>query len=1088
MGVADDPLSDRLRSNCCKDAGMADSREHQFQTDIIDEMTAGGWLTGSAAGYDRASALYTEDLLGYVQEAWPERWEKFCKANPQAPEMVFVGKLVRELQQAGTLELLRHGFKVPGVKFDLCSFQPDHGMNPDSLARYRANRLRVVPEVAYSAHARDGDQSYNPRLDLVLFVNGIPTATLELKSQFKQTVENAKRQYRLDRPVKDPVTRQPEPLLAFKRGALVHFAVSQEQVAMTTKLAGKDTYFLPFNQGTEDGGAGNPPAASENDYATDYLWKEVFAPDAWLKILGRFLHLESKPIEDFHGRRKNKETLIFPRYHQWEVVNKLIDATRDEGPGQRYLVQHSAGSGKSNSIAWTAHQLANLYDEDGGKLFNSVIVVTDRNVLDSQLQDTIYQFEHARGVVCPITRDVGNLSKSEQLAEALASNTRIIIVTIQTFPALFEALDKRPQLAEGNYAVIADEAHSSQTGSSASKLKAMLEAAGEIVDEDSDISAEALMDAAVAARRPSEKISYYAFTATPKAKTLELFGRAPDPGLPTSIDNKPEPFHLYSMQQAIEEGFILDVLQNYVTYKTAWKLAHPDGEDQEVESKKASRTLAKWVRLHPYNISQRVEVIVEHFRENVRHLLDGQAKAMVVTGSRQEAVRYTLAMRDYITRKGYDDVHPMVAFSGTVPADEMIPQEVTENSALLNPGLKGRDLAEAFDTSDYNVMIAANKFQTGFDQPKLCAMYVDKKLQGVDCVQTLSRLNRLFPGKQTFILDFFNEAQDVLESFIPYYNKATLADVSDPQVVIDLQRSLDASGIYHWEEIEGFAKAFFDPNASAASLSFYCRPAQDRFKKRYNVVLEQLRDWKEERWRAEREGNDKGVQRAEQELKDAGAMRDELDLFRKNLQSFVRTYEFLSQIVHFDDLELEQLCVYARHLYPLLRIDRLTDDEAVDVSELELTHYRLTKHQERSLRVADDGDGLQPISAVGSAKPHDPEKKRLSEIIEKLNDLFGSEVDDDDQLHFANGVADRIRRDEAVMAQVEQHSPDQVMHGLFPKRVTDAVLDAINDDESMAMKVLDSPEKGREFALLILRLLMRPERLSLGSGFPGNET
>src|SRR5690554_5090028 len=567
---------------------MADSKEARFQQDIIEAMTAQGWETGTASGYDRTTALYTEDLLGYVREAWPERWEKFCKANPQAPESVFVQKVVRELERAGTLEVLRHGFKVPGVKFDLCSFQPDHGMNPDSLARYRANRLRVVPEVSYSPHAREKGQggegpgqSYNPRLDLVLFVNGIPTATLELKSQFKQTVENAKRQYCQDRQIKDPVTRKPEPLLTFKRGALVHFAVSQAEVAMTTRLAGKETFFLPFNRGTEEGGAGNPPAPDEASYATAYLWEELFSPDAWLKVLGRFLHLERKISEDFHGRRTIKETLIFPRYHQWQVVNRLVQATLNEGPGRRYLVQHSAGSGKSNSIAWAAHQLANLYAEDGTKLFNSVIVVTDRTVLDSQLQDTIYQFEHAHGVVRPITRDVGNQSKSEQLAEALASNTRIIIVTIQTFPALFDALDKRPQLAEGNYAVIADEAHSSQSGSSASKLKALLAATGERAESDDErgereVSAEDLLDAAVAVRRPSERISYYAFTATPKAKTLELFGHPPEPDLPASADNKPEPFHLYSMRQAIEEGFILDVLRNYVTYGTAWKLAHPD--------------------------------------------------------------------------------------------------------------------------------------------------------------------------------------------------------------------------------------------------------------------------------------------------------------------------------------------------------------------------------------------------------------------------------------------------------------------------------------------------------------------------------
>ena len=1061
---------------------MADSREARFQQDIINAMVLGGWRTGSASGYDRTNALYTEDLLAYVQEAWPERWEKFCKGNPQAPEAVFVQRTVRELERAGTLEVLRHGFKVPGVKFDLCSFQPDHAMNPDAQTRYRANRLRVVPEVCYSPNAREkgkDGESYNPRLDLVLFVNGIPTATLELKSQFKQTVENAKRQYCQDRPVKDPVTRKPEPLLTFKRGALVHFAVSQNEVAMTTRLAGKDTFFLPFNRGTEDGGAGNPPAPDAETYATAYLWEWVFQPDAWLKILGRFLHLEQKTSEDFYGRRQVTETLIFPRFHQWDVVNRLIQATLTEGPGKRYLIQHSAGSGKSNSIAWAAHQLANLYDEAGNKQFNSVIVVTDRTVLDSQLQDTIYQFEHAHGVVCPITRDVGNQSKSEQLAEALASNTRIIIVTIQTFPALFDALDKRPQLAKGNYAVIADEAHSSQTGSSASKLKALLAAAGEASDDEGDdegseaeLSAEALMEAAVSARKPSEQISYYAFTATPKAKTLELFGRVPDPELPAGSDSLPEPFHLYSMRQAIEEGFILDVLANYVTYGTAWKLAHPDGDKQEVESKKASRTLAKWVRLHPHNISQRVEVIVEHFRTNVRHLLDGQAKAMVVTGSRQEAVRYTLAMQRYVEEQGYRDVHPLVAFSGTVPPDEVIPEEVSETSTLLNPGLKGRDLADAFDTDDFNVMIAANKYQTGFDQPKLCAMYVDKKLQGVDCVQTLSRLNRIFPGKETFILDFFNEPEDILEAFAPYYCKAELADVSDPNVVYDLQRGLDASGIYHWPEVEAFAMAFFNPKAPASSLSYHCRPAQDRFKQRYLAILEQLQVWKEARDTAERNGDEKGRQRAEQELKEAGTTRDELDLFRKNLASFVRTYEFLSQIVHFDDPELEQLCVYAKHLHPLLRIDRLDEDD-IDVSELALTHYRLTKRAEHQLRLEEEqGDyGLTPVSEVGSGKPHDPEKQRLAEIIDRLNDLYGAEVSDDDQLHFANGIADRIERDEVVMAQVRGHSEDQVMHGLFPKKVTDAVLDALSDHEKLSMPLLESEEAGRQFALLILKLL-----------------
>jgi type I restriction enzyme R subunit len=1052
---------------------VADSKEVQFQQDIIDALAAQGWLIGPASGYDRRTALYTEDVLGYFKDAWPERWDKFAKANPNNPDDVLVQKLVRELEQSGTLDVLRHGFKLPAVKVELCSFQPDHGMNPDTLKRYQCNRLRVVPEVSYSPHFREAGssgQSYNPRLDLVLFVNGIPTATLELKSEFKQSVENAKRQYRQDRPVKDPLTRKPEPLLTFKRGALVHFAVGQNEVAMTTKLAGKDTFFLPFNLGSTEGGAGNPMPADDSQYATSYLWQRLMQPDAWLKVLGRFLHLDKKTSEGFDGTPVTKETMIFPRYHQWEVVNQLINTTRAEGPGKRYLIQHSAGSGKSNSIAWTAHQLASLYDDAGQRLFNSVIVITDRTVLDKQLQDTIYQFEHAQGVVKQINRETSSQSKSEQLAEALAEQTRIIIVTIQTFPALFDALDKYPKLASGRYAVIADEAHSSQTGSSASKLKQIL---GSDALEGEEISAEELLDAAVQARQPNERISYYAFTATPKAKTLELFGRPADPTLPASSSNKPEAFHLYSMRQAIEEGFILDVLRNYTTYSTAWKIAHPDGEDDEVDSKKARIKLARWVRLHPYNISQKVEVIVEHFRANIRGLLGGQAKAMVVTSSRQEAVRYQLAVKAYVQQMGYSDVHPLVAFSGSVLPDEVIPEEVTESSSLLNAGLNGRDLAKAFDTQDFNVMIAANKYQTGFDQPKLCAMYVDKKLQGVDCVQTLSRLNRTFgDSKQTFILDFFNEPQDILDAFLPYYTKAELTDVTDPQIIYDLQKTLDAEGIYHWQEVEAFAMAFFDPKAAASKLSYYCTPAKERFAKRYAFSLESRQQALDYKRTAEANGDSAGLKKAEHALKEAGEQVDQLDLFRKNLQSFVRLYEFLSQIVPYEDRELEQLCVFARNLYPLLHVDRL-QQENVDIGELQLTHYRLSKQAEHRLRLSEE-DGeytLKPGSDVGSGKPHDPEKKRLSEIIEALNDIFGAEVSDDDQLQFLTGIAQRISRQEDVMAQVNNHSVEQVMHGLFPKRVLDTVLDAMTDHEKLSLEVLDNETKSRSFALVILKML-----------------
>ena len=1078
---------------------MADSKETAFQQDIINDLVAQGWLVGTSGHYNATTALYTEDLLAYFQTAWPKQWEKLCKNNPTDPAGTLTKKTVRHLEKHGTLNALRHGFKLPGLKVKLCSFQPDHNMNPDTRRGYKANRLRVVPEVSYSPHARSGE--YNPRLDLVLFVNGIPTATLELKSEFKQSIENAKRQYRRDRPVKDPLTRKSEPLLTFKRGALVHFAVTQQDVAMTTQLKGTDTFFLPFNQGTQDGGAGNPPATNESSYATSYLWQQLFQPDEWLKILDRFVHLQQEEEEAFDGTLKTKETMIFPRYHQWQAVNKLVRTTQAEGAGKRYLVQHSAGSGKSNSIAWSAHQLAALYtnqndnsdDNDSNqKLFSSVIVITDRTVLDSQLQDTIYQFEHKKGVVLPINREETNESKSEQLANALAKQTRIIIVTIQTFPALFDVLDKHPTLAKGRYAVIADEAHTSQTGSAANKLKAVLtsnaskseqsenESINTEASNSEDLSAEELIDLAVQARGPSEHISYYAFTATPKAKTLELFGRPANPSLPPSKENPPEPFHVYSMRQAIEEGFILDILLNYTTYSTAWKIANGSSEidsedpttDQEVDAKKARTKLARWVRLHPHNIRQKVEIIVEHFREHVLHLLNGQAKAMVITSSRQEAVRYQLALQAYAKEKGYSDVHALVAFSGSVPPDAVIPEEVTEKSSRLNPGLNGRDMRKAFNTADYNVMIVANKFQTGFDQPKLCAMYVDKKLHGVDCVQTLSRLNRIFPGKETFILDFFNEPEEVLESFLPYYNKASLVDISDQQLIYDLQDTLDEQGIYHWEEVKAFASAFFNPKAANTKLSYHCKPAVDRFRQRYKLAEAARQQALEQKRGAIIHGNSAAVKQAEHAISAAGEQIDQLDLFKKNLQSFVRLYEFLSQIVNYEDNELEQLSVYAKHLYPLLRRDRLEQEE-IDVSELALTHYRVTKRQEQQLRLSENqGEyALQPGNDIGSGKAHDPEKQRLSEVIQALNDLFGAEVSDEDQVQFLNAIAQRISRQDDVMAQVKNHRAEQVMHGLFPQRVTDTVLDAMTDNEKLSLEVLDNEQSGRKFALMVLELL-----------------
>ncbi len=823
---------------------------------------------GKLENYNRELALYEEDLLGFVKETQDIQWQKFHNLYPNNPEQKFLERVATQLNKAdpnaankemrtfGTLGVLRHDIRDRGTRFSLCQFKPEHDLNPDTLARYQKNRLRVVPELVYSPWAtteqlaETGLKAKSWRIDLVLFVNGIPVATLELKSEFKQSVARAIRQYKTTRLPVDPIARKPEPLLTFKRGALVHFAVSQFEVSMTTRLEGNETFFLPFNKGTKEGGAGNDVPEDIDQYATGYLWNKVLLTDNLLKILGRYVHLQIEEKEYWEGRKSKKETLIFPRYHQWDVVNRLITAARVEGPGHKYLIQHSAGSGKSNSIAWTAHQLSSLYDEVGNKQFHSIIIVTDRTVLDDQLQDTIYQFEHVDGVVGRINKKKGEGSKSEKLATALENSQPIIIVTIQTFPFVLKAIEDSVSLKERCYAVIADEAHSSQSGSTARQLKEVL-----MIDatDDEELTSEDMLEATVASRRANTNLSYFAFTATPKTKTLELFGRIPKPDEAPSKRNKPEVYHVYSMRQAIEEGFILDVLKNYTNYKVAYHLALKiQASDQEVESKRAKVKLNQWVRLHDYNISQKVQVIIEHFKNNVMGLIGGQAKAMVVTRSRKEAVRYKLGFDKYIAEKGYLRIHAMVAFSGEVEFNKndpnvegLLDQKFTESN--MNPNLKGRDLRNAFDSKDYQVMIVANKFQTGFDQPKLCAMYVDKKLGGVECVQTLSRMNRIYPGKAesgTFVLDFFNDPEEILASFREYYKTAELADVSDLNLVFDLFDKLGAAGIFLWTEVDQFCEAFLQKSKSNAAIGNICKPAVERWKNRYKIAVTAYKDAK----------------------------------------------------------------------------------------------------------------------------------------------------------------------------------------------------------------------------------------------------
>jgi type I restriction enzyme R subunit len=1074
------------------------STERVFQNDIIKQMLANGWKLGKAENYNRELALYPEDLLGFVQDTQDTQWQKFKALYPHHAEQKLLELVAAQLNKAdpnathkdsrtyGTLGVLRHELRDRNVRISLCQFKPEHDLNPDTLARYQQNRLRIVPELVYSPWATDaelletGIKAKAWRIDLVLFVNGLPIATLELKSEFKQSVDNALKQYRTTRFPICPTTKKPEPLLTFKRGAIVHFAVSQYQVYMATQLNGASTYFLPFNKGTKDGAAGNDIPQDISRYATDYLWNEVLVPENFLNILARFVHLHIEEKEDWEGRKYKKESMIFPRYHQWDVVKKLLQAAKTEGAGQRYLIQHSAGSGKSNSIAWTAHQLSSLYDDKGDKQFHSVIVVTDRTVLDEQLQDTIYQFEHTDGVVGRINREEGDGSKSEKLASALQSAQPIIIVTIQTFPHVLKAIEKSATLKERRYAIIADEAHSSQTGSTARKLKEVLMV--ESSDDDEELSADDIIAAAVAARRSSKNLSYFAFTATPKAKTLELFGRLPKPDEAPSKTNKQAAFHVYSMRQAIEEGFILDVLKNYTNYKVAYNLAQKiHAADQEVDSKKAKVKLNQWVRLHDHNISQKVMVIVEHFKDNVMGLLGGQAKAMVVTSSRKEAVRYKLGFDKYITEKGYQHIRAMVAFSGEVEFSEKDPNSAallgdkfTETN--MNTNLKGRDMRKAFDSDDYQVMIVANKFQTGFDQPKLCAMYVDKKLGGVECVQTLSRLNRTYPGKAetgTFVLDFFNDPEDILAAFQPYYQTAELADVSDPNLIFQLYDKLRGQSIFTWHEVEQFCSYFYESNKSNAAIANICKPAVERWQKRYKSAVDAFKQAKDMFERTKKTGDAVLIANAENSLKDCQKEKDALEIFRKDLGTFVRFYEFMSQIVDYDDTNLEKLCLYARNLRPMLR-DTLVDEDDIDLNNVMLSHYRVSKIRQQNLQLKENNGeyNLEPNEALGTARPKDKKEEFLSQIIARLNELFiTDQLTDADMVNYALTIRDKVGENALVMTQIANNSPEQAMLGDFSKAIDNAILDSSEAQQNQMMQLLGDPKKLAAFSKVVFDLL-----------------
>lgn len=944
---------------------MAKTQERHFE-DAIEHslLTSGGWSKGDPKDFDRTTALVAKDFFAFVESSQPELWSDLRKHHGSGLEAAVLDALVKVLDSRGSLDVLRHGFKFYGKKIECAFFKPAHGMNPDILAKYAKNRLVVTRQVKFIPDHEDS-------VDLVLFVNGFPVATSELKNPMtQQRVQDAIAQY---------CARDPRrPLFEFKKRALVHFAVDPNDVYMATHLEGEATHFLPFNRG-KNNGAGNPDHPS--GYRTGYLWEEVWQRDSFLDILGRFVHLltEEKRID---GKLVTKESVVFPRYHQLDVVQRLEAAARKDGAGHSYLVQHSAGSGKSNSISWIAHRLATLHDDKDQKVFDSVVVITDRRVLDKQLQDNIYQLEHKQGVVQKIDED------STQLADALTSGTPIIITTLQKFPFVTEKIGKLPKR---RYALIVDEAHSSQTGEAARHMKEVLAARSledaEKEDQNGEQDGEDRVVEVMLSRGKQKNLSFFAFTATPKAKTLEVFGHRDQEG-------KPIPFHLYSMRQAIEEGFILDVLKNYTTYKTYYRLVKAIEDDPKVNKKQATAQLARYMSIHPHNVAQKTQVIVEHFRSKVRHKIGGKAKAMVVTSSRLHAVRYKQAFEKYIAERNYNDIKVLVAFSGVVSDPDVEGVEYTE--VKMNNEIKEREVPEKFAGEGFQLLLVANKYQTGFDEPLLHTMYVDKRLAGVQAVQTLSRLNRSARGKEdTFVLDFVNDADEIQRSFQPYYEQTVVAESADPHQLYELQSRLEAMQVFWTAEVEAFCKVFYAKKQSVTDQAEMYRqlgPGVDRFK-----------------------------------ALDAEKQEE----FRNVLTGYVRLYAFLAQVMPFADPDLEKLYSFARYLELKLPRDEKKSPLRLD-GDVALKYYRLDETSEGRLQLAvAEPVELRSPTDVGTRQAKD-EEAQLSEIIEILNERFGTEFTPADQLLFDQFVA-AAKQDQEVVERAHANPIENFELTMKPK-------------------------------------------------------
>ena len=1041
-------------------------QEKYFEQYIVSKLESQGWEVGETSHYDTERALYPDDLISWLEATQPEKWQRLRKDNGERAREVLMDRLSKALEKNGTIQLLRQGFAIAGCgHIDLSEAAPEDKRNAEVLKRYAANCLRVVPQLEYHPARKLA-------IDLVLFINGLPVATVEVKTDFTQSATAAMEQYRADRLPYDPKTKRREPLLTFKRGAIVHFAMSDSEIQMATKLDGENTVFLPFNQGNE-GRAGNP-SRTDGEYPVAYFWEAVCQRDAWLRIFHSFIYVEKKDVVDLKGNWSKKETLIFPRFHQWAAVNAMIEDAKTHGSGMQYLCEHSAGSGKTSTIAWIAHDLIKLRRDNGDAIFNSVIIVTDRKVLDSQLQDAVKQIDHQFGVIAAIDRKKSSKSKSKLLAEALFAGTPIIVVTIQTFPYAMEAIVTEKKLRDKSFAVIIDEAHASQTGSTATKLQAALSLSAK--GGMSNLTVEELLEKLQKSRVRPKNISHFAFTATPKHSTFMLFGRPDDLSRPASKDNIPHAFHRYPMRQAIDEGFILDVLRGYVPYKTAFNLAKQIEDTKRVSGKQAKRALAQWMALHPTNVTQKVQFIIEHFSKNIEHLLDGKAKAMVVTSSRAAAVRYKKGFDRYIEKHPeHAGIRSLVAFSGKLTGKQVIhadderltgdvfivdeKEEFTEIS--MNPEIAGQDLRLAFERPEYRVMLVADKFQTGFDQPRLVGMYIDKKIANdVEIVQTLSRLNRTAPGKdEIFIIDFVNDPANIRRAFSIYDEGAVIDDVQDLNVVYEIKESLDAQGIYETEDLENFKQARFktirDITQAQEPQHKALFTATDRPTRLFNQRLKMMRDaaatWESAYEKARHSPGDKaGMQSADHHRRDYAEQIANLMTFKSGLGRFCRTYSYVSQLIDFGDPELENFAAFAKLLQKRINGEPL---ETVDLKGLVLTGFDI-KAKMDMIPEETDKPSLKPVGPGGCVGCDDP--NYLREIIERLNRLFGDATPIRDQAIFVNHIVAIAKENDVVMAQVENNAREQALKGNLPGAVQQGVVRALSSHQKLATLVLKS--------------------------------